>query len=107
MKKFGGYLLTVTAFVACPCHLVFLLPLAAGFFGGTALGTALGANTGWVIVAATVYFVTALAGGLYLLNRRAREEKEGERTPSPANRKAGARSAAMRESRPQAGARRR
>lgn len=40
MKKVGGYVLTATAFIACPCHLVFLLPLALGLLGGTALGAA-------------------------------------------------------------------
>ncbi len=107
MKKVGAYMLMGTALLACPCHLAFLLPAALGLLGGTALGTALGPNLGWVIAAATVYFVTALAGGLYLLNRRAREEKEGERTPTPANRKAGPQPAATKENRPQAGARRR
>ncbi len=94
LKKVGAYALMGTAFLACPCHLAFLLPAALGLLGGTALGTALGANTGWVIAAATVYFVAAIAGGLYLLNRRAREGHEGERTPSPADRKARPRSAA-------------
>ncbi len=81
MKKIGGYLLAATAFVACPCHLVLLLPLVAGLLGGTALGGALAANTGLIVAAATVYFVTALGSGLYLLNRRARDE---EGSPAPA-----------------------
>lgn len=82
MKKIGGYLLTATAFIACPCHLVFLLPLAAGLLGGTALGASLAANTGWVIAATSVYFVGALAGGLYLLNRRKSDSKSSP-VPSP------------------------
>ncbi|MDP9477963.1 MAG: hypothetical protein M3R38_20160 [Actinomycetota bacterium] len=81
MKTVGAYLLMGTALLACPCHLVFLLPAVLGLLGGTALGTALGANTGWVITAATVYFVGALAGGLYLLNRRAKHEENPK--PSP------------------------
>lgn len=72
MKRIGGYLLAATALIACPCHLVFVLPLALGLLGGTALGAALAANTGWVIAAATVYFAGALAGGIYLISRRAR-----------------------------------
>lgn len=61
----------MTALIACPCHLALLLPAVAGLAGGTALATALGANAGWVLAAATVYFVGALVGGLYLLSRRA------------------------------------
>ena len=76
MKRIGGYLLVATAFLACPCHLVLVLPPALGLLGGTALGVALGANAGWVIAGATVYFLGALAGGLYLLNRRAEPAKE-------------------------------
>ncbi len=76
MKRIGGYLLVATALLACPCHLVLLLPPVLGLLGGTALGAALGANAGWVIAAAAVYFMGALAGGLYLLNRRARDAKE-------------------------------
>lgn len=70
MKQAVGYLLMGTAFIACPCHLIFLLPAALGLLGGTALGAALAASTSLVIAAATVYFVAALGAGLYLLNRR-------------------------------------
>jgi mercuric ion transport protein len=77
MKTVTGYLLTATAFIACPCHLILLLPLAIGLLGGTALGAALAANTGWVIAAATVYFVVALGAGLYLLKRRPRGTEDG------------------------------
>ncbi len=76
MKSISGYLLVATAFLACPCHLVLLLPPALGLLGGTALGAALGANAGWVIAGATVYFLGALASGLYLLNRRAESAKD-------------------------------
>ena len=69
MKKAIGYLLTGTALIACPCHLVFLLPVALGFLGGTALGAVLAANTGLVVAVATVYFVGALGAGFYLLDR--------------------------------------
>ena len=80
MKKIGGYLLAATAFIACPCHLVLLLPLAVGLLGGTALGATLEANTGLIFASATVYFVGALAAGLYLLTRRATDE-EGSPVP--------------------------
>ncbi len=89
MKRIGGYLLVTTAFLACPCHLVLLLPPVLGLVGGTALGAALGANAGWVIAGATVYFLGALTGGLYLLNRRAEATTED---PAPAaGRRGGAR----------------
>lgn len=67
-------MLTATALFACPCHLVVTLPLALGLLGGTALGAALAANTWLVVVAATLYFVAALAGGLYLLGRGPQRE---------------------------------
>jgi hypothetical protein len=85
VKRVGGYLLAATALIACPCHLVLLLPLAVGLLGGTALGAALEANTGLLIAAATVYFVGALAGGLYLLNRRAKDAEETDE-PVPVSR---------------------
>jgi hypothetical protein len=89
MKKVTGYLLTATAFIACPCHLIFLLPLAIGLLGGTTLGAALAANTGWVIAAATVYFVIALGAGLYLLKRRPRDTEDGPAAlPDPKRRTA-------------------
>ena len=74
MNKIAGYLLAGTALIACPCHLVFLLPAALGMLGGTALGAVLAANTGLVVAAATVYFGGALSAGLYLLNRRTEKE---------------------------------
>jgi hypothetical protein len=89
VKRVGGYLLAATALIACPCHLVLLLPLAIGLLGGTALGAALEANTGLLIAAATVYFVGALAGGLYLLNRRARDEEGTDPAPSSTDGKTG------------------
>ncbi len=89
MRKFGGYLLAGTALIACPCHLVLLLPAVLGLLGGTTLGAALGAHTGLVLAGATVYFVAALAGGLHLLNRRAGDEKGSDRGPSPARPGAG------------------
>jgi mercuric ion transport protein len=75
MKTLTGYLLTATALIACPCHLPFTLPLALALLGGTASGAALGANVWLVVAGATVYFVAALAAGLYLLSRRTNDEK--------------------------------
>lgn len=47
-RKLTGYLLTVTAFVACPCHLPLTLPLAVALLGGTAWGAALSRNAAWL-----------------------------------------------------------
>lgn len=44
MRRLGGYLLTATALIACPCHLFLLLPLALGLLGGTALEATLAAH---------------------------------------------------------------
>jgi hypothetical protein len=76
VRRAIGYVLTTTALIACPCHLVLLLPLVLGVLGARALGAELEANIGWLIAATTVYFVSALAGGLYLLDRRAKVEEE-------------------------------
>ncbi len=80
LTRIVGYLLTGTALIACPCHLVFLLPVALGLLGGTALGAALAVNTGLVVTAATVYFVGALGAGFYLLNRLT---EKGASCPAP------------------------
>ena len=90
MRRVGAYLLMGTALLACPCYLVFLLPAVLGLLGGTALGAALEANTGFLVAAAMVYFFGALASGIYLMNRRARSEKERSPASPSAGRKTGA-----------------
>ena len=70
MRKVWGSVLVVTGFIACPCHLVITLPLVLGLMAGTGVGAILAANTGLVYVIAGGYFVAALAGGWYLLNRK-------------------------------------
>ncbi len=82
LKNAVGYLLTGTALIACPCHLVVLLPAALGLLGGTALGALLAAYAGWLIAAATIYFIAALGGGLYLLYRR---PEKGASCPAPSS----------------------
>ncbi len=67
MKKIGAYGLLGVAFVTCPCHLVLTLPLALGLLGGTALGAALAAHTGAVVLTMGVFFFVALLGGSHLL----------------------------------------
>ena len=70
MSKAWGSVLVVPGFIACPCHLVITLPLILGLMAGTGVGAILAANTGLVYVIAGGYFVAALAGGWYLLNRK-------------------------------------
>jgi hypothetical protein len=73
-KVSAGFFL-VTGFLACPCHLVITLPLAAAILSGTALGGWIATHQGAIIVGASLYFVGALVvGGMLLLARRAAEE---------------------------------
>lgn len=70
MRKLWGYVLLVTAFLACPCHLPVTLPLVLAVLGGTSLGAFLAGHPELVGLAALVYFVTALAAGWALLRGR-------------------------------------
>jgi mercuric ion transport protein len=49
--------LLITGFLACPCHLPFVLPALAGLLAGTAAGVFIADNTALLIALATVYFV--------------------------------------------------
>ena len=70
MTRVWGTALTVTGFIACPCHLPFTLPLLIGVLGGTGLGVGIAANVNLIYLFATVYFIAGVAVGLYLLNRK-------------------------------------
>ena len=61
MKKFKDTFLIVTAFVACPCHLPFVLPILATALAGTAVGAFIAENIFLLIVIASIYFVGVLA----------------------------------------------
>ncbi|MBI3538033.1 MAG: hypothetical protein HY070_10815 [Chloroflexi bacterium] len=68
MQSLKGIFLTLTGFLACPCHLPITFPLALTLTAGTALGAFL-ANNVWLIVAgSTIYFVGAIAFGLRYLS---------------------------------------
>jgi mercuric ion transport protein len=67
MRRIGGIALTVTGFLACPCHLIITLPLLFSLLAGTALGSFLSRNTSFVYIGAAIYFVAALALGAFLL----------------------------------------
>lgn len=87
LKRVGAYLLMGTAFVSCPCHLIFSLPLALGLLGGTALGVALAANTLLIVTAMTAYFFVALVGGSYLLGQVWKAAEKGRGSTTLPNRK--------------------
>src|SRR5262245_44232246 len=76
MRRIGGVVLTVTGFLACPCHLIVTVPLLASLLAGTALGSFLIRNTGLVYAFASIYFVVALALGYWFLFGPAREKHE-------------------------------
>lgn len=76
MRKIGGVVLTVTGFLACPCHLVITLPLLISLLAGTALGSFLSRNTGLVYTGAAIYFVVALALGYWFLFGPVRGKRE-------------------------------
>src|SRR6266581_9210536 len=67
MRRIGGVALTVTGFLACPCHLIVTLPLLASVLAGTQLSSFLSRNTGLVYTGAGLYFVVALALGVWFL----------------------------------------
>jgi len=73
MRARSGLALTVTGFLACPCHLPLTLPLLLTLLGGTSLGLSLRENTGLIFVVATAYFLVAIGVGLVLLNGRTRD----------------------------------
>ncbi len=76
MRRIGGVVLTVTGFLACPCHLIITLPLLISLLAGTALGSFLSRNTGLVYTGAGIYFVVALALGYWFLFGRTRPNRE-------------------------------
>ena len=76
MRRIGGIALTVTGFLACPCHLIITLPLLASLLAGTTLGSFLTRNTGEVLTFAGLYFVVALALGAWFLFGPKRQNDE-------------------------------
>ena len=80
MCRMSGVLLTVTGFLACPCHLIVTLPLLTSLLTGTALSSFLTSNTGLVYTGASIYFVVALALGYWFLFGKSRPSSTSERT---------------------------
>lgn len=70
-NKVKGYLLLITGFLVCPCHLIITAPLIMAVVGGTALGVFLTRNAFLIMGLLTVYFIIAVVFGLkYLQNER-------------------------------------
>ena len=59
-RTFSGWFFAVTGVIACPCHLVFTLPLAIALLSGTALGGWIATHEGFITLGAVIYFVGAL-----------------------------------------------
>jgi mercuric ion transport protein len=76
MRRIGGVVLTVTGFLACPCHLIITLPGLLSLLAGTRLSSFLSRNTGLVYTGAGIYFVVALALGAWFLFSPKHEKRE-------------------------------
>jgi mercuric ion transport protein len=76
MRRIGGVVLTVTGFLACPCHLIITLPLLISLLAETALGSFLSRKTGLIYTGAGIYFVVALAMGAWFLFGPKRRKRE-------------------------------
>jgi len=74
MRRIGGVLLTVTGFLACPCHLMITLPLLVSLLAGMRLSGFLIRNTGLIVTIESLYFLGALALGYWLLFTPSRRE---------------------------------
>jgi hypothetical protein len=80
MRRIGGIALTVTGFLACPCHLIITLPLVISLLAGTAVGSFLSRNTDLVYTGAGIYFVVTLALGAWFLFGPKRGKREMDAT---------------------------
>ena len=80
MRHIGGVVLTVTGFLACPCHLIITLSRLPSLLAGTALGSFLSRHTGLVYTGAGIYFVVALALGAWFLFGPRRGNREMDAT---------------------------
>ncbi len=71
MRRIGGTRLSVTGFLACPCHLIITLLWPASGLSGTALGSFLKHNTGLVTTFAGIYARgSAGVGASFLFNAK-------------------------------------
>lgn len=66
-KSLKGYILLISGFIICPCHIPILLAIA----GGTAFGAFISKNLTLILGVSTVYFILALIIGFRMISRRA------------------------------------
>ena len=69
MRRIGDTRLSVTGFLACPCHLIITLPLFISLLAGTALGSFLSRNTGFISIGAGISFMVALTASSHAVVR--------------------------------------
>ena len=79
-RKVGGALLAASAVLVSPCCLPITLPVALIALGGTSLGVWMVTHQAMIAVVGTVYFVVALAAGVWWL-LSARQVSSGVRNP--------------------------
>ncbi len=75
-RAIRGYVSGTVAFVLCPCHLVFTLPLSISATAGTAFGVWLEGNTAAFVAIVTVAFI----GGVILTVRWLKQNSSSEVT---------------------------
>jgi hypothetical protein len=78
LEKKGRWWL-VLSYVLCPCHLPITLTLLGLAFGGTALGSIIAGNAGWVAVVMVALYAAVLARGFTHLRRAKRLLAPGQR----------------------------
>lgn len=76
MEKRGRRWLIVS-YVLCPCHLPVTLGLLGLALGGTALGTAVAGNAGWVAIILTGLYAAVLWRGFQRIRLAKRLEAQG------------------------------
>lgn len=81
-RTFWTYILMISSFIACPCHLPLTLPLLLSLFSGTALGAFLAAHTTWIVAFCIGYFIAAVALVLWRLKQPARPICSPQALPS-------------------------
>ena len=78
LEKKGRWWL-VLSYVLCPCHLPVTLALLGVAFGGTAFGSIVAGNAGWVAAVMVALYAAVLARGFTHLRRAKRLLAPGQR----------------------------
>ena len=66
-KSLKGYLLLISGFIICPCH----IPILLGIVGGTTFGAFISKNLTLILGLSAVYFILALIIGFRMISRKA------------------------------------